>query len=94
MRWAGHEARMGEDRKVVKLLVGKPEGKRTLRRPRRRCGMDLDGTGYGDSVGSKRGPVAGRCERGDEHSASDATSFIYRLLIVSRYVTQEVTLIR
>jgi hypothetical protein len=28
MRWAGHVARMGEERKVYKLLVGKPEGKR------------------------------------------------------------------
>jgi hypothetical protein len=28
MRWAGHVARMGEDRKVYKVLVGKPEGKR------------------------------------------------------------------
>jgi hypothetical protein len=36
MRWAGHVARMGEDRVVHKLLVGKPEGKRPLRRPRRR----------------------------------------------------------
>jgi hypothetical protein len=36
MRWAGHVARMGEDRKVYKVLVGKPEGKRLLGRPRRR----------------------------------------------------------
>jgi hypothetical protein len=36
MRWAGHVARMGEERKVYKVLVGKPEGKRTLGRPRRR----------------------------------------------------------
>jgi hypothetical protein len=36
MRWAGHVARMGEDRKVYKVLVGKPEGKRPLGRPRRR----------------------------------------------------------
>jgi hypothetical protein len=36
MRWAGHVARMGEERKVNKVLVGKPEGKRSLRRPRRR----------------------------------------------------------
>jgi hypothetical protein len=27
MRWAGHEARMGEEKKVYKVLVGKPEGK-------------------------------------------------------------------
>jgi hypothetical protein len=36
MRWAGHVARTGEDRKVFKVLVGKPEGKGPLGRPRRR----------------------------------------------------------
>ena len=36
MRWAGHVARMGEDRGVHRMLVGKPEGKRPLGRPRHR----------------------------------------------------------
>jgi hypothetical protein len=36
MRWAGHVARIGEDRGVYRVLVGKPEGKRPLGRPRRR----------------------------------------------------------
>jgi hypothetical protein len=36
MRWAGHVARMGEDRGVHRVLVGKPEGKSSLGRPRRR----------------------------------------------------------
>jgi hypothetical protein len=36
MRWEGHEARIGEKRDVYRLLVGKPEGKRPLGRPRRR----------------------------------------------------------
>jgi hypothetical protein len=36
MRLAGHVARMGEKRNVYRLLVGKPEGKRPLGRPRRR----------------------------------------------------------
>ena len=36
MRWAGHVARMGERRGVYRILVGKPEGKRPLGRPRRR----------------------------------------------------------
>ena len=36
MRWAGHVARMGEKRGVYRVLVGKPEGKRPLGRPRRR----------------------------------------------------------
>jgi hypothetical protein len=34
MRWAGHLARMGEGRNVYRVLVGKPEGKRPLERPR------------------------------------------------------------
>ena len=36
MRWAGLVARMGEGRGVYRVLVGKPEGKRPLGRPRRR----------------------------------------------------------
>jgi len=36
MRWAGHVAGMGEDRGVQRVLMGKPEGKRPLGRPRRR----------------------------------------------------------
>jgi hypothetical protein len=36
MRWAGHVARMGEGRDVHRVLVGKPEGKRPLGRPRRK----------------------------------------------------------
>jgi hypothetical protein len=36
MRWAEHVARMGEKRNVYRLLVGEPEGKRPLGRPRRR----------------------------------------------------------
>jgi hypothetical protein len=36
MKWAGYVARMGEERKGYKVLVGKPEGKRPLVRPRRR----------------------------------------------------------
>ena len=36
MRWAGHVARMGEERVVYRVLVGKADGKRPLGRPRRR----------------------------------------------------------
>jgi hypothetical protein len=36
MTWVGHVARMGEERGVYRVLVGKPEGKRPLGRPRRR----------------------------------------------------------
>jgi len=51
MRWAGHVARMGDDRGVHKMLVGKPEGQRPLGRPRRRLEdnikMDLQEVGGG-----------------------------------------------
>jgi hypothetical protein len=36
MRWAGHVARLGEEKKVYKFLVGMPEGRKPLERPRRR----------------------------------------------------------
>jgi hypothetical protein len=36
MRWTGHVACMGEGRNVCRVLVGEPEGKRPLERPRRR----------------------------------------------------------
>jgi hypothetical protein len=52
MRWAGHVARMGENRNAYRLLVGKPEGRRQLGRPRRRwldnIKMDLVEVGWGD----------------------------------------------
>ena len=51
MRWAGHVALMGERRGVYRVLVGKPEGKRPLGRPRRRwednIKMDLQEVGCG-----------------------------------------------
>jgi hypothetical protein len=51
MRRAGHVAHMGEERKVYKVLVGKPEGKRPLGRPRQRwedgIRMDLREIGLG-----------------------------------------------
>jgi hypothetical protein len=39
MRWAGHVARMGEERGVYRVLVGKLEGKRPSGRPR--CGWEI-----------------------------------------------------
>jgi hypothetical protein len=41
MRWTGHVARMGEKRNAYRILVGKPEGKRPLGRPRRRWGDNI-----------------------------------------------------
>ena len=57
MRWAGHVARMGEERGVYRILVGKPEGKRPLGRPRRtwvdniRTDLQEVGCGYMDWIG-------------------------------------------
>jgi len=51
MRWAGHVARLGERRGLYRVLVGKPEGKRPLGKPRRRrednIKMDLQEVGCG-----------------------------------------------
>jgi hypothetical protein len=50
MRWAGDVTRMGEARKVYRVLVGKPEGKRPLERPRHKwedgIRTDLRETGW------------------------------------------------
>ena len=57
LRWAGHVARMGEERGVYRVLVGKPEGRRPLGRPRRRWAdnmrLDLQEVGcvYRDWIG-------------------------------------------
>jgi len=57
MRWAGHVVRMGEERGLYRVLLWKPEGKRPLRRHRRRwldnIRMDLQevGCGYMDWIG-------------------------------------------
>ena len=61
MRWAGHVARMGEERGVYRVLVGKPEGRRPLGRPRYRwvnnIRMDLQEVecGYMDWIGLAQG---------------------------------------
>jgi hypothetical protein len=51
MRWAGHVARMGEGRGAYRVLVGRPEGRRPLGRPRRRwednIKMNLQEVGLG-----------------------------------------------
>jgi hypothetical protein len=51
MRWAGHVARTGAKRNAYRILVGKPEGKRPLGRPRRmwedNIKMDLREIGWG-----------------------------------------------
>jgi hypothetical protein len=77
-------ARMGQERKVCKVLVGKREGKRPHGRPRRRwedgIRMDLSEIGLGgcglDSTVTGQGPVAGCCVCGDEPSDSCATELV------------------
>jgi hypothetical protein len=55
MRWAGHVACMGEMRNVHRILVGKPEGRRPLGRPRHRWEdnimMNLQEVGWGKWTG-------------------------------------------
>jgi len=57
MEWVGHVARMGDERLVCRVLVGKSEGRRPLGKPKRRCVennmMDLQevGCGYTDCIG-------------------------------------------
>jgi hypothetical protein len=77
----------GRGEKVYKVLVGKPEGKRPLGRPRRRwedgIRMDLREICLGgggvcglESTGPGQGPVAVCCECGDEPSGSCATELV------------------
>jgi len=57
MRWAGHVARMVEERGLYRVLLGKPEGRRPLGRPRRRWVYNIRmylqevGCGYMDWIG-------------------------------------------
>jgi hypothetical protein len=78
MRWAGHVARMGEKRNTYGLLVGKPEGKRPLGRPRHRwldnIRMDLGEVGWGNvdwiGLAQDRNRWESSCEFGIEPSGS------------------------
>jgi hypothetical protein len=67
MRWAGHVASVRGKRNAYRILVGKPEYKRPLGRPRRRwvdnIKMDLREIGW-------YGLVEGSCEHGNEPSGS------------------------
>jgi hypothetical protein len=76
MRWAGHVARMDEERGVYGVLVRKPKGKKPLGRPRRRCvdniRTDLQEVGCGcmDGIGlAQDRQVADACECDNEPSS-------------------------
>jgi hypothetical protein len=77
MRWAGHVARM-EKRNQYRILVGKPEGKRPLRRPQHRwvdnIKIDLRETGWAGmnwiNLAQDRGQWRALCEHGNEPSSS------------------------
>ena len=78
MRWAGRVARMGRGEMYTEFLVGKPEGKRSLGRPRRRwednIKMDLQEVGWGNmnwiDVAQDRERWRALGERGNEPSGS------------------------
>jgi hypothetical protein len=82
MWWMGHVAGMGEERKVYKILVGEPEGKRPLGRPRRRredrIRMDLREIGLGGVDWIRLSQDRDQCcfECGDESSGSCATELV------------------
>jgi len=61
MRWAWHVARMGEERGVYRDLVGKPEGKRSLGRPRRRWICRRWDVGIWTGLGWPRIETGGGC---------------------------------
>jgi hypothetical protein len=75
---------VGEERTVYRVLVGKPEGKRPLEKPRRRWedGIKMDLREFGregcwvDSPGSGYGSLAGCCDCDDELSGSGATELL------------------
>jgi hypothetical protein len=76
VRWAGHVARMGTMGNAHNNSVGKPEGKRSLGKPRCRwednIEMDLRDVGKCglNASGSRYGPVADSCEHGNVPSGS------------------------
>jgi hypothetical protein len=71
-RWTEHVERIGAKRKACRVLVGKPEGKRPIRRPRRRwednIKMDLREIGWIRFIWFSIGAVEGSCEHGNEPS--------------------------
>jgi hypothetical protein len=78
------------ERKVYRVLVGKPKGKTLLGRPRHRweCGIRMDLGEIGGGVWSgfswlRIGLVAGSCKYGDEPSGSGTTQLVSSVYLVS-----------
>jgi len=75
MRWAEHVARMGEGRGVYRVLVGKPEAKRPIERPRSRWEdkglreIGIDGANW-IRLAQDSDQWRGFCEHGNEPSDS------------------------
>jgi hypothetical protein len=76
MRWARHIASIRDRRGAYRVLVGKPEGKRPLGKPRHRqedITLDCQKVGWGAWTGFmwlRKGQVAGSCDGGSESSGS------------------------
>jgi hypothetical protein len=86
-----------KSRKVYRILMGKPGGKRPLGRPRCRwkdgLRMDLREVGWGgggtvDSVGSGYRPVMGSFKYGDEPAGSGTTELVYQFRIIVKLHTE------
>jgi len=60
MRWVGHVARMGEKRGIYRVLVGKPEGKRPLGRPRRRWEDNINPLTSNDTYSGRTAPLTSK----------------------------------
>jgi hypothetical protein len=88
MRWAGHVARMGEERKFFRVLVGKPEGKIPVGRPRHGwedgIRMELREIGCGNVESMQL--AQGRDRWRDRDSIPDRGGRIFPLASVSRLV--------
>jgi hypothetical protein len=72
MRWVGHVAHMGEERKLYKVLLGKSEGKR----PGIRMDLRENSCRSVEWIHLAQGPVEGSCEYSEEPAGSGATELV------------------
>jgi hypothetical protein len=84
MRWAGHVVRMGERRKLYRVLVRKPEGKIPLGRLRRKWenGIRMDLREDVEWVHLAQ-PVAGCCEYGSGSGATELVPYVFWGFIIA-----------